>query len=455
MLANSKLGQLGSELFGDKNFFFSGIAGFGGGSSGGAGSSRGSGDLGKPRGKGNPDDKGVLTEEPEEGQYWVRQTSSVRLKGCHVQALEVLDCLGKFFYDNTGHKLVVTAGTNGRHAPGQYSHAAGWKLDVNDWYGPEGLQGGYITEGASFTNTFKKFGHDNGLGMADEGDHIDIQFADGYDWQDGQYYGGWDAVHGGSKSSIVDFLTNSLSGNITSRYGETRDSGKHAGIDIGASMGATIKSPVSGVVSKIGIEPNGYGNFLQIKDNNGKYHLFAHLKETPKLDLGNKIKAGDSIAFVGSSGNSSGPHLHYQIDPESNKEALKTGEHIDPTTYPMSDDLKKRIEENNKLGYNGSVADFKKYQELNKGDGGLMEDIKNRLEFSPKDYTDKFDAIIQLLTTMVQLLQGGVAKPAPAPVGDAMTAAIPIMRGADNMLTTTPGKSIMNIIGSMLKIAED
>lgn len=462
LFENSALGKLGKELFGDAGFFTSGL--FGGGSSssnggkygGGAGSSRST-----PRGKGKPDDRGILTEEPEEGQYWVRQTGGVTLKGCHVQALEVLDCLGKFFYDHTGHKLVVTAGTNGKHAEGNYSHASGWKLDVNDWYGPENLQGGWITEGASFTSTFKKFGHDNGLGMADEGDHIDIQFADGYDWQDGQYYGGWDAVHGkkaNTSMSVADFLTTSLNGAITGKYGESRDNGNHGGIDIGANLGIPIKSPIDGQVTKIAYEPGGYGNYLQIRDSKGKYHLFAHLNETPKLELGNKITAGQEIAKVGSSGLSSGPHLHYQIDPESNKEGLKKGPHIDPNSYELDPKVRSFIEEQN------SVADFRKLDEqMNKGDGGFLDPLKDAIVANKaENYNDKLDVLINILGSILEVIKFAAGNmnsnnTTTNEGSGSLATAIPALAGATmpKMNTTTPGKSIQSIVANMLKIAMD
>ena len=466
-LESGALGKLGAALFGSASFFTNGL--FGSFSGGGAGSSRSYSGSGSPRGKGKPNDKGVLTEEPEDGAYWVRQTSGVTLKGCHVQVLDVLDCLGKFFFQKTGKKLVVTAGTNGQHAQGEYSHASGWKVDVNDWYGPEGLKGGWITDGASFTHDFKRFGHDNGLGMADEGDHIDVQFADGYDWQDKQYYGGWDAVHGGkNKTSVVDFLTNSLHGNITGKFGEPRTGGAHGGIDIATSLGTNIISPISGRVSNIGIEPGGYGNYIQIKDDQGKYHLFGHLKETPKLELNNKIEPGQTIGFVGSSGKSTGPHVHYQIDPESNHRAMKAGQHIDPSTYMIDQSTIDKINANN-----SSVADFKRneYIDPNSGDGGIigvnnLSNIaainKENLEgLKPIDYEQKFDMIIQLLSSIVSLL-GGANKASnfnanintnniPATIAGGIGGGL---TNTPKFATTAPGKSIESILANMISLAK-
>ena len=137
-----------------------------------------------------------LKGEPE-GKYWVRQGPGVTLAGCHDRVLNVLEALGKWYYDRNGgkYKLVVTAGTNGSHKSGQYSHANGWKVDVNDWGGPEGNPGGYLVDNAAgqyvedWRPAFRDYGHSLGLGMAIEGDHIDVQFANGYDWVDGNTYG--------------------------------------------------------------------------------------------------------------------------------------------------------------------------------------------------------------------------------------------------------------------------
>lgn len=138
-----------------------------------------------------------LNNEPPDGRYWVRQGPGVALEGCHDRVLNVLEALGKWYYEKNGgrYRLVVTAGTNGSHKSGQYSHANGWKVDVNDWGGPEGNPGGYLVDNSAgqyvedWRPAFRDYGHSLGLGMAIEGDHIDVQFANGYDWVDGNTYG--------------------------------------------------------------------------------------------------------------------------------------------------------------------------------------------------------------------------------------------------------------------------
>ena len=122
-----------------------------------------------------------------DGKYWVKQNGGVTIEGCIADVPNALDDLGKWFYDRTGKKLVCTAGTNGEHASGPHSHANGWKMDVNDWFGPEGLSGGWLINDddtpGSICYEFIEFGRSLGLGMNFEGDHIDIQM-DGKEWNE-------------------------------------------------------------------------------------------------------------------------------------------------------------------------------------------------------------------------------------------------------------------------------
>ncbi len=123
-----------------------------------------------------------------DGKYWVKQGSWVTLEGCIAGVPNALEDLGKWFFDRTGKKLVCTAGTNGDHAAGEHSHATGWKMDVNDWGGPEGLTGGWIvtpdeSSWGSLCVEFIEYGRSLGLGMNYETNHIDICM-DGKEWNE-------------------------------------------------------------------------------------------------------------------------------------------------------------------------------------------------------------------------------------------------------------------------------
>ena len=106
-----------------------------------------------------------------------------------------------------------------------------------------------------------------------------------------------------------------LSGTITSEFGEREATIKgmttdHKGIDIAANSGTNIKAAIEGMVSVAG-ENSGYGKFIKIL-NGDVMTVYAHCK-TLKVKSGEKIKLGQTIATVGSTGNSTGPHLHFEI----------------------------------------------------------------------------------------------------------------------------------------------
>lgn len=109
-----------------------------------------------------------------------------------------------------------------------------------------------------------------------------------------------------------------VSGTITSRFGVSSSirSGAHTGLDIACSSGTDIKAVASGTVAFA--EENGaYGNLVKIDHGNGVETWYAHCSKI-YTKVGAKIKAGDIIAAVGSTGNSTGPHLHLEIRIEGN-----------------------------------------------------------------------------------------------------------------------------------------
>lgn len=95
-------------------------------------------------------------------------------------------------------------------------------------------------------------------------------------------------------------------GSITQGYG-----GGHTGIDIGASSGSAIHAAAGGYVSFAGRE-GGYGNFIIIDNGNGLVTRYAHCSSI-SVSVGQKVSAGQTIGKVGSTGNSTGPHLHFEV----------------------------------------------------------------------------------------------------------------------------------------------
>lgn len=87
----------------------------------------------------------------------------------------------------------------------------------------------------------------------------------------------------------------------------------HQGIDFAAASGTPILAAGDGVVTKVG-RWGGYGNWLQIKHSGGYESGYAHLSRyAGGLKVGDKVKQGELVAYVGSTGASTGPHLHHEI----------------------------------------------------------------------------------------------------------------------------------------------
>ena len=104
-----------------------------------------------------------------------------------------------------------------------------------------------------------------------------------------------------------------VSGTITSRFGNResiRTSG-HTGLDIAAPYGTPIKAAADGTVTFAGYS-GGYGYVVKMDNGNGIETYYAHCSRL-YVSAGDTIEAGDTIAAVGSTGNSTGNHLHFEI----------------------------------------------------------------------------------------------------------------------------------------------
>ncbi|MBN1642112.1 MAG: M23 family metallopeptidase [Anaerolineae bacterium] len=103
------------------------------------------------------------------------------------------------------------------------------------------------------------------------------------------------------------------SGRITDRYGFRTYSGRwHNGLDIANGQGTPIRAADSGFVTFAGWQGNGYGNIVIIDHRNGFVTYYAHLS-TYYVTAGQSVGQGAIIAGMGSTGNSTGSHLHFEI----------------------------------------------------------------------------------------------------------------------------------------------
>lgn len=123
----------------------------------------------------------------------------------------------------------------------------------------------------------------------------------------------------GMGNGPLGYLVDKMNGVITQNvgYGVTKDGHitRHRGTDIAAQMNTPIPSPVSGTIVANTSSDKGsdYGNYVVVKDASGKKHLMAHMNTKSMYNIGSHISKGETIGYVGSTGNSTGPHLHYEI----------------------------------------------------------------------------------------------------------------------------------------------
>jgi len=119
---------------------------------------------------------------------------------------------------------------------------------------------------------------------------------------------------------------------ISSRYGKRRHpilgyTKQHTGVDFAAGSGTPIPAAGDGVVVFKGWK-GGYGNYIKIRHNGSYSSAYAHMKGYRRgIRVGSRVKQGQIVGYVGSTGRSTGPHLHYEI--------LKNGHHVNPLTLRM------------------------------------------------------------------------------------------------------------------------
>lgn len=116
-----------------------------------------------------------------------------------------------------------------------------------------------------------------------------------------------------------------VSGTISSRYGVSSSirSSDHTGLDIASPLGTPIKVVASGTITHANYK-GSYGNLVKVDHGNGVETWYAHTSKM-YVSVGQKVEAGEVIAAVGSTGNSTGNHLHLEI--------RINGKHVNPQKY--------------------------------------------------------------------------------------------------------------------------
>jgi murein DD-endopeptidase MepM/ murein hydrolase activator NlpD len=115
---------------------------------------------------------------------------------------------------------------------------------------------------------------------------------------------------------------------MSSSFGRRTDpfSGKqswHEGVDFAGDAGVDVIAVASGVVTHAG-RKSGYGNIVELNHGNGYVTRYAH-NDTHRVSTGDIVEKGQVIATMGSSGRSTGPHVHFEV--------LKNGEPMNPERY--------------------------------------------------------------------------------------------------------------------------
>lgn len=118
---------------------------------------------------------------------------------------------------------------------------------------------------------------------------------------------------------------NPVGGGIAAAFGWRTDPWPefHRGLDLEADYGAPVHAAADGVVVSAGWD-GGFGNKVDIDHGNGYHTWYAHLSRFG-ASVGEHVRKGETIAFVGATGEATGPHLHYQV--------MHDGEAIDPMPF--------------------------------------------------------------------------------------------------------------------------
>ena len=117
-------------------------------------------------------------------------------------------------------------------------------------------------------------------------------------------------------------------GFISSYFGEREDpfDGEetfHKGVDFAGAKGSTVMAVAAGIVTWAG-ERSGFGKLVEINHGDGYVTRYAHNEKT-LVSVGQTVKRGESIALMGSTGHSTGPHVHFEV--------LRNGRQVDPLSY--------------------------------------------------------------------------------------------------------------------------
>lgn len=125
---------------------------------------------------------------------------------------------------------------------------------------------------------------------------------------------------------------------LVDTYGVTSGKGKrkapvkgsstnHQGTDLGMPEGTPVPALFPGTVVFTGDMGDGYGNHVEVLDERGNVHVYGHMGRI-EVQEGDRVKVGDQLGLSGNTGNTSGPHLHYEV-----RKGTEYGQSYDPFKY--------------------------------------------------------------------------------------------------------------------------
>jgi murein DD-endopeptidase MepM/ murein hydrolase activator NlpD len=115
-------------------------------------------------------------------------------------------------------------------------------------------------------------------------------------------------------------------------YGEDRGDHIHQGVDLSGEMGDPILAADGGTVILEKNDPGGYGNFIVVDHGNGRLTLYGHLDQF-RVRQGESVKKGQRIGDMGSTGRSTGPHLHFEVIEGATSGNAYSGTAVNPEPY--------------------------------------------------------------------------------------------------------------------------
>lgn len=123
----------------------------------------------------------------------------------------------------------------------------------------------------------------------------------------------------------------------------------HKGLDFTAPQGTPIYATGDGIVRTASYSVSGFGNHVEINHGYGYETLYGHMVRI-KVQSGQRVKRGEVIGYVGSTGKSTGPHCHYEI--------LLNGQHVNPVYFFSNDLNAEQYDQLLKLAATGSARSF-------------------------------------------------------------------------------------------------